>query len=214
MISRIYDRTIRPVLPRKIGVFSGVAVRRPKLFDLTDHVSDYKAGMIGEIDARIIPGDDVSLIAGGLGVSSVRAARAGGNVVAYEGARQMVRTSRETIETNYLGDGSVKVKHAIVGEAIDLYGDADGARIIPPSNLDPGDVLVLDCEGAERSILSGIKEWPRTVVCEEHPGFGVPAEETISLLEQHYSRVYTVENYPTRPDDCERVVVATGGDGQ
>jgi hypothetical protein len=41
-------------------------------------------------------------------------------------------------------------------------------KLSPYQELSRADVLVLDCEGAKKSILSGLGTLPLTIVCELH----------------------------------------------
>jgi hypothetical protein len=213
MIASLYDRTIRPALPRKFGVFNGVAVRTPRLFDRTDCVADYKAGLIDAIDECVRVDDHVVDIATGYGVAAVVAGRHADAVTTYEAAAEWVDRATETLAANNVSE-TVTVEHALVGEGRAVDGQFHGADYVAPSELDPGDVLVLDCEGAEASILDGLETWPRTVICEAHRSHGVPAEATVRRLGPHYPHISIREQYPGRQDDDERVIVATRGDNE
>jgi len=192
---RLYNSTVRRYLPRKLCIYNGVPARGPRLFDHTDTLPEYKAGLKSAIEDHVTDGDKATLVGGGRGVSSVWLARQGATVVAHEAAEEMLDIARETVDHQGLTD-SVEVRQSLVGEAIDVYGSAAQATVISPDQLKTGDVLVLDCEGAERSILGGLSDLPPTIVVETHPEFGVPVEETAEVLRE---MGYSVESRAYEP---------------
>ena len=78
------------------------------------------------------------------------------------------------------------VKHAVVGEAINVYGDPDqhSPLVVAPTELPPCDILELDCEGAETVILRNITIRPRVIVVETHGLYGAPTWMVKELLEE------------------------------
>lgn len=64
----LYNQLIRPHIPHKIGVYNGVAVRRPKLFDITDHFPDQKRVLSNAAIREIRFGDSVIEVGGGWGL--------------------------------------------------------------------------------------------------------------------------------------------------
>lgn len=164
------------VLEDSIAVYNGVAVRDSGLFEPIDHEPEYKTALIETIRNHVGEGDRVVVVGGGRGVAATHAARAGGEVVVYEAAREMSATLAETAELNGV---TFDIRHAVVGTAHDVYGTLGDARRVAPSEL-AGDVLVLDCEGAERDILP--VEGFGTVIAETHPQYGVPTSEVLPLL--------------------------------
>lgn len=206
LIQPLYDR-VRPYLPRRRGTYRGYVARQDRLLDLTTSRPDYKAGLVGAIE-ELAPGRDVCLAGFGRGVTSMIALEAGASsVTAYEGARDMIDVGIESFRLNDVPTDDLIVKHALVGEAIDLYGSPDGAAVVSPAALDPKDVLVLDCEGAEVSILDGLSTVPEHVIVETHPGKGADNETVRRLLEE---MGMTVESRSYEPDnDRKRVLVGT-----
>jgi hypothetical protein len=111
------------------------------------------------------------------------------------------------------------VKHAVVGEAIGVYGAADelATLVVPPSELPECDVLELDCEGAEIMILRNMRLRPRVIAVETHGVNGAPSKLVTEILEQ---LDYAVEDYgiaePRVAQECEdydiRVLLATRKD--
>ena len=76
-------------------------------------------------------------------------------------------TILNTVRLNGVED-RCSIYHALVGEDIHVHGPMKGASKIPPSNIPNCDVLELDCEGAEYSILQNLKIEPRVIVVEVH----------------------------------------------
>lgn len=177
-----YNETIRPRLPRKYGVYAGVPVRNEGLLDAVDHHPNYKRGLVDAIRETVEDGDTVVLVGGGRGVSTVHCLRAGADeVIAFEAAAEMIETAAATVRAAEV-PGRAEFRHALVGEAVEVYGDLGGADVVAPDELPDGDVLVMDCEGAERSILEGAGDLPETVIVETHPERGVPTGPTETLL--------------------------------
>lgn len=184
-LRRAYNATIRSRLPRKIGYYNGVAVRAPRLFDLTDHIPDYKAEQMDCIAAAVETGDTVVNVGGGYGVSTVVAARRvgpEGRVLTFEPATEVLGPLRETAEMNGVAD-RVELRHAAIGPPEHPKGTIEGAKVLPPSALPECDVLILDCDGAEAEIVPGLEIRPRDLVIESHPRYGIDTEELLSALE-------------------------------
>lgn len=190
---RLYNWLIRPHTPRKIAVFNGVPVRAVRLFDQSDVFPGYEEPLIEGIRTHVNEGDSVVVVGGGRGVSSVVAAvRAGrsGQVVTFEGSADLVERLRETTRLNGVDD-RVSVRHAVVGSAVRLAGEPDGASAVAPAQLPSSTVLVLDCEGAEIEILEDYEGSPRLVIVETH-GFLDAPESAVQnqLAERGYEVVH------------------------
>lgn len=200
----VYNRTVREHLPRKYRLLAGVAVYDAAMLDVTVDLPQYKAGLMNAIRTGIETGDRVELVGFGRGVSTVHCLRAGADtVVAYEAAEEMIELGTHTLEANLAGDGRVIVRHALVGDGVDVYGDAADAEAVSPETLCDADVLVLDCEGAEVSILEGLGTYPDTIICEAHPDHGATTERLRSLLEPRYD----VTTYAYHPERTEKDVL-------
>src|SRR3990170_300190 len=72
------------------------------------------------------------------------------------------------------------VIHGFVGSIISTWGDLNGAEKI--NNIPKCDILELDCEGAEREILSKLDIEPRVIIVESHGHLGSPSSLVKSLL--------------------------------
>lgn len=180
----LYDRLLRERLPRKLAVCNGVTARAARLLDATDVIPDYEAALVDGIRRCVRRGDDVVVVGGGYGVSSVVAADCAGpegSVTTYEGAAEHVDLAVETCSLNDVDD-RVTVEHAAVGSDPNLYTDAGDPRSVGPADLQTCDVLVLDCEGAETEILTGVRPLPRSVVVETHGQFDAPPATVRAVL--------------------------------
>lgn len=185
LLRRAYDEYVRDRLPRKVGVYNGVAVRDRALFDVTDEQPDYEGALIAAIRMTVETGDSVVVVGGGRGVSTVSAAKSAGpsgSVVAFEGSKEFYDLLEETVSLNGTA-GWTETRHAIVGEAVSVYGGADNAEFRPPSSLPGCDVLVMDCEGAELEILDGLTQRPRAIVVETHGLYDAPESAVRERLE-------------------------------
>jgi hypothetical protein len=131
----------------------------------------------------IRPGDNITIVGGGYGVSTVYASRMTGDegaVRTFEGATNMVENTRQACRMRLLDN--VAVYHAVVATANALRGDSGDATSVSPEELPVSDVLILDCEGAERQIIPAISPEPRAIVVETHGLHGTPPELVRRLL--------------------------------
>ncbi|WP_323191856.1 hypothetical protein [Halostella sp. PRR32] len=195
-----YNRAVRPHLPYKVGVFNGVASRRIRLLDLTDTFPDYEAAVVDATRERVGPGDEVVVVGGGYGVTSVAAARAAGpdgHVTTYEPARNRFEIARHTASLNEVED-RVSVRRKLVGPGVKIDGEGDRTDRVSPSALPDCDVLELDCEGAEAAIIESMTARPRSVVVETHGCFGTPESDTREALAERGYEV--IDRTPDEPD--------------
>lgn len=213
VVRTVYNGVVRPYLPSKIGVFNSVAARRVKLLDATDEFPKYEATMLDALRTAVEPGDDVVVVGGGYGVSSVVAARRAGpegSVTAFEPARERFAYIDETAALNGVAD-CVDARRALVGPAVKVDGDGSGAEQVAASDLPGCDVLALDCEGAEAEVLRHAAVEPRTVVVETHDCFGTPEAETRDALREMGYEV--VERAADEPERGIYVLTAEPADG-
>jgi hypothetical protein len=127
---------------------------------------------IGAIRDYVRSGDRVVLVGGGRGISTVAAAsrsRPDGTVQAYEPERSLVERCREVVDINNVAD-RVTVYHAIVGSTVRVGrdGEVGAAETVAPAELPECDALLIDCDGAEETILDGLTQRPRLVIVEHH----------------------------------------------
>lgn len=196
-IASLY-RPIREQLPRRRTTFNGVTVRAARTGDdlvpwPTGHSNpdEYEQALVREIRESVRPTDEVVIVGGGWGISAVVAAeQAGerGQVTVFEGAESWVSRLRETLRLNPCPE-DIDVVHAVVGDGSHLRDGSGGASVVDPDDLPECDVLVLDCEGAEISILEGMSIRPETVIVESHGLFDSPSDEVEQTLEEVGYRV-------------------------
>lgn len=131
--------------------------------------SDYEEGLIqAHRSAEDI--DKAAVIGGGYGISSIHLADYhGADISIYEAAEDKCRLIRKNIEFNELSE-RMEVIRAVVSENINVWGSAEGAEKISPSDLYTDlDLLELDCEGNEVNVVKNIDKLPKYLVVEFHP---------------------------------------------
>lgn len=195
LINSVYNRTVRPFLPPRIGVYSGVAVRDPvKLLDREGTNPHHKDGMVDTIQRGVREGDTVVEVGAGMGILTVHAARRAGPmgcVHAYEGGQDNARTVRQTVRLNEVED-RVNVNHTVVEYVETVWGSPGTAAVISVEQLPEMDVLVMDCEGAEVPILKAMQHTrhePRECIVETHAWTGADSATVTELLEANQHEV-------------------------
>ena len=193
--SRLAYNFIRPYLPPgEYPTCSGVKIGsqdlRSKPLDqflgINTWLDTHKQVNVKLIQEYVATGDTVRVVGGGYGITAVIAAqmvREQGKVYIYEGAANQIRTIQRTIYLNNI-DNIMDIKHAIVGDAVELKSGADGAERIPPEELPSCDVLEMDCEGSEISILNNMDICPGTIIVETHPNKGAPTSDVKTILRE------------------------------
>lgn len=132
---------------------------------------DYESNTISAIKKYVRQGDKVTVVGGGYGITAIAAIEQGGVVTVIEASKDRVQTISE-IWKQYNLKGSII--HGYVGSPISLWGELDGANKI--DQLPDCDILELDCEGAEREILSNLNVSPRVIIVESHGHLGSPSK--------------------------------------
>lgn len=201
-IRTLYNNTIRPHLPRRVAEYNGVTVQTdepvgaplvswPPSFG---NIPLYESGLCDAIREHADYGDVVTIVGGGYGASTVIAARQVGStglVHTYEASEEFISLCRGTVELNSV-DNWVTVHGKTVGEPGNLYGeDAEPAPVVHPDDLPTSDVMAIDAEGAEQTILRAMEERPKTLIVESHGQFDSPSDELRELLEK---MGYTIDN--------------------
>lgn len=145
---------------------------------------DYENPEADAIRTYCTEGENVVIVGGGYGITSVIAANKvskEGKVITYEASEEMTSIARKTIAHNGVSD-ICEVRHTVVSEAHSTRGDVGSASVLPPDELPECDFLELDCEGAENMILKEMSIKPEVISVETHEGDG-SLEETKSILE-------------------------------
>ena len=216
----LYRRTIRKLLPTVAEVrYSGIPISRERKFGdakvpdfLIPHpledIADYEKTLIDALRSQVRIGDRVIIVGGGEGVTAVVAAKAvgeTGSVICFEGNSWNVRKVKATAARNKVAR-RLTVRHAVVGEAIAVYGAAEqlSTVVVSPRELPECGLLELDCEGAEIPILRNMTIRPRVIAVETHGVYGAPTRTVKELLEKMN---YAVEEWglaePRVSEDCE-----------
>jgi hypothetical protein len=175
-----------------------------------DHSDEFESGTIEALEEHVQTDDEVAVVGGGRGITSVVAAQETGkkgSVIVYEGADHLVKQVRDTAELNDVSD-RITVRHAIVGSLYRLDGPSRGAPTISASRLPECDILEMDCEGAETDILPALTVAPRKIIVESHGnsdqirsqlsdiGYDIisetPAESRLSIEKIQQMGLYTI----------------------
>jgi hypothetical protein len=201
LFSYVYKNFVRGLLPKGSPIlYAGIPIgyRKvgdrllPKLYQ-SPNVGDapgYEQALVTALKANVKRGDNVVIVGGGLGITCVVAARAAetGQVKCFEGDLQGVDAVRRVARLNGVAE-RVTALHAIVGEAIGVYGDALATTTVHPSELPDCDFLELDCEGSEVGILRDLTVQPRVIAVETHGFLGAPTAVVRQVLEKRGYRV-------------------------
>lgn len=201
--------------PRTV-VYNGVAVPTVEPEEQRDYWPEFEDGTASGLRHQVRRGDDVVVVGGGRGITTVVAARMTrfeGTVTTYEANSERLATLQRTLEVNRVADLAT-TEHAAIGPVTDhaeeLFGPPDGERL-DPAALPPCDVLELDCEGSELAVLEGMGCRPRAVVVETHEHLGAPTAAVIDILDGIGYRV--VDRVPAGMNDELEVVTARRRDG-
>jgi len=215
LLRKPYNKFVREHLPRKIGVYNGVAVRFPRFLDFDDHTQNWKKGTVGRVKDAVREGDRVLEVGSGFGVCTVWAARQAGTdggVVTYEASADRYAILKETLELNEVSD-RVRTHHALVGENVDVFGPLADANQIPPRDLPDADVFITDCEGAELDLLTELFEEdelrPRSLVIETHGFAGSSTEAVVNCLRKQDYEIIGIQQaspHGNREDDNQVVL--------
>lgn len=201
---RCHER-VRDSLPAiEYGTCAGVRVPRPaeprkpfdRLFgrDTPDH-SPFEGALASVHREHTCPDDEVTIVGGGFGITTVAAAEAGARVTVYEASADRLAALRETLRLNETDTSRVRLRQAVVGTLAETEAegkglDPDAVPTVTSADLLPCGVLELDCEGAERAVLRGLRDaatdgsLPRLVAVEVHPiKLGERPGEVLDLLD-------------------------------
>lgn len=178
-----YNRTVRPLLPTTgYRTLNGVIYQERKVLDSVlpwSYQSDdpeYEDEILAAVRTHTKEGDDVCIVGGGLGISTVESAhRAGpsGTVTVFEGSAYRTDVIVNVLDLNEV-PATVELRHGIVGPDIKIHGEVGEPDAVDPADLPECDVLEMDCEGAELGILENLEfeQPPRVIVVEVHPELG------------------------------------------
>jgi hypothetical protein len=182
--------------------YNGVAIMKRRRFgdfiapfdpDELDDQPGFKDCTGALLRSHVSNGDRICVIGGGWGVAAVIAAKEAGEsgqVYVYEPEDTQYLRTKSASDFNRTR-APVNTEHAYVGPLGDVDGGEVNARNIDPSDLPEHDLLQLDCEGAEASIIRNIESNPIKIIVETHGFRGTPTSETKAALRE---KGYTIEN--------------------
>lgn len=148
-----------PDMPKIDRLFSRTRKKVDKL--------DYEENTISAMKKYVKPGDRVTIVGGGYGVTGIVAMESGGKVTIIEASKERARTIGENWK-HYNLKGSII--HGYVGTPISVWGELEGAKKIV--DIPDCDILELDCEGAEKEVLASLKISPGVIIVESHGHLG------------------------------------------
>lgn len=199
----VYLNHIRPRTTPKIALVNGeFPVYAGRIYDsiTRDKIDGHEIELLRGIDRCVASGDNVVIIGGGIGVSSIASAKhvgSNGKVHVFEAAGELVEPLKYSVHLNGM-DEIIEVRHAAVGPVKSLWGKRVKSRSVDPSELPTCDVLVLDCEGAEAEILPQLQIRPNNIVVEHHRDLGAGKDlihkELIALGYDIQDHEYEVES--------------------
>lgn len=143
-------------------------------------IPDYEEQYLSALSTIIDSGDNVVLIGGGEGVSSIVAAKSvgpSGSVHTYEAAAEAADKAQTLVDFHELNN-LVKITHSIVEVEGALRGNSKGADVVPIGEIPEADVLGIDADGAEFEMIKNIPQWATTLAVEHHP---VIKQDTLSI---------------------------------
>lgn len=186
----LYNRHIAPQLPRRSATYNGVEVKAARYFDgiLPWRRCDrpkYESGIVAALEGNIREDDNVVIVGGGWGVTTVKVAQlaSDGTVTVYEGSTEHISHIEDTLSRNNLS-GDISIRHSVVGIPTQLWGNKGKAGRTNPSELAECDVLELDCEGSEKQILRNMGIRPRCIIVETHGMYDSSTSEVQQILEE------------------------------
>lgn len=167
--------------PTRISVWNGVAVRDVPFWSPIDYHPLHKNELWQALKSNINGSEHVVFVGGGRGVVPVKAVEYGCEVTVYEAAIEMVNKLEETATLNRT---PMRIVHGLVETGYSIFGDGSTAKHVRAEDLN-GDILVLDCEGAEKDILPT----PQfdTVIVETHPQHGASTDTIRKLMDGNVS---------------------------
>ncbi|MEQ1768350.1 MAG: FkbM family methyltransferase [Devosia sp.] len=217
---RLHRASTRRLQPRLRSRYAGVAYEHDQRLgdatlrrwrgdptpESTADRPDYEAGLVRGLKSAVRPGDRVTVIGGGYGITTVIAAQLAGpasRVTCFEASSEQVRLMRRTLTLNGVA-GRVQVRREIVGDVFHVYGGASRVTRIAPQDLPDCDVLEMDCEGSERRILSDMTIRPREIVVETHGFYHSHTPVVRAILEQ---RGYAVKDLGIAEPDLAQMCI-------
>lgn len=181
---------LRPYLPKKYHYrnkvkFEGRILDRYNSSIYTDRGGRiHKKEYIKTIKESITIGDDVVVIGGGYGTSSVPASKQCGNgqVTIFEPGSEQVEEIKEVMAIN--GCKNYNIIQGVFYDDRNVWSESSNAKKLNASDIPKCDVLEMDCEGAEQKICENLEIKPREIIVEVHNDLGSSSEGIKKILKQ------------------------------
>lgn len=199
-----YNEYLIEYMPKRKGRYNDVKVYSAEMFsDALDlrrrNNPEYEEGMVNNLHKYAESGDEITIIGGGIGVTTVHAARITepGKVTVYEASEECCDKIATTLWMNDVE--GVNLENSIVGNKGELFGEEGDADRMEPSELPESDVLEIDVEGAEIPILEQLEIDPDIILVESHGFLDSPTEEVENTLESIGYKILEVREAETKP---------------
>lgn len=183
LIRPIYNRTIRPLTPRKeipISNVPGDATGIGRMLDISDSI-EIKPNAIQQIRKYVDLGDSVVEVATGEGFFAAVCLTEGAYVQTFE--PQQSRIDRAKNYHHKLGfTDNIEYNHALIESTHKNFPGISAAEELSARVLPSADVLLLDCEGAELDILKQLESSYDRILVECHSDLGANPERITHLL--------------------------------
>ncbi|WP_251979419.1 hypothetical protein [Salinibacter ruber] len=190
--------TLKEFSPYYRVYYNGVIVERYKLVDVLSPRKSvnirrphYEGKIVHAIKKCVSISDDVVILGGGVGVSTVHVDRmlsGRGSIHVFEPSDFMIDIHQRTMKINDVKT-NIKIEKKVVSYLKKPWGPSD-ASTIQPEDLPKGDVLICDIEGAESDVLPSLKNY-ETIIVETHGKLGSPTKLIDELLRDNG---YSVRN--------------------
>lgn len=159
-------------------------ILRPFWKSLADNYS-YESGIRRCVDKLNLAGA-VCIVGGGNGIMATYIAKTNSDLTidCFEGSLEYYKRCLLTKELNkYSLESNLTFHNKLVAENIGVYGQATSG-LLPARDLPDCETLVMDCEGAEFTIIKNMKIRPKHIIVETHGFLGFPTSNTVALLER------------------------------
>jgi hypothetical protein len=187
-------------LPYRYSKYNGVRVPSHRVLgQLIPSVKagsqpNYEKGIVNSLEKNVGEEDKVVICGGGLGVTAVKSAKLNQkpeNVVVFEGSESQTEKIRKTFRENNVDQ--IRLKHSIVGEEKDVWGEKGKPNTMTASELPECDILEMDIEGSELKVLEELNIEPQIIIVESHGVNGAPTEEVKETLKDKNYEIKNVE---------------------
>lgn len=153
-----------------------------KLFSTEILSYNYESAILQSISHEVSFGDNVVVVGGGHGISAALSYKMSGKkVTVFEASKERVLSIKNAAKVS---DSDFQIFHELVGEEVSVSGEIDSAGHRRPEDLPECDVLELDVEGSEASILSNLETRPEIIIVETHGVYNSPTEKVERKLNE------------------------------